>query len=429
MDRGGKTSEVRGVAPASRAVRWVIMGLIVLVGSAGAARAGDDPVLREYPSKCYTLHTDLPEPEAREALVRVNRVAEEYLGRTAAFSAGGVKGPMPFYLYKDVKDYLAAGGIEGSGGVFDGKRLMAVTLRRPDGVISLSTWHIVQHEGFHQFVRAAIGEGRDVVPIWADEGLAEYFGEGLFTGDGFEAGLIPQTRLIRLQGMLLAKDAAPLKRFMTMTREQWNDPIDMRNYDQAWSLVHFFAHAEGGRWRPAFEAYMRDVGAGGDATKAYEKLLAAIRDLEPRWRDWWINLPDHPTGDLYDRATLEILTSFLARSYAVGQRFESFDAFAKSKPEDLKQPEQQWLPPTLLGMGLAEAQKIRAMGGTFALVRSASGPPEIMMKGTDGTMAVGRFEMNEAGVASNVRVDVLAKGSPKRRPPPATTRTTGEMLR
>jgi hypothetical protein len=336
---------------------------------------------------------------------------------------------MPFYLYKDVKDYLEAGGIEGSGGVFDGERLMAVTLRRPDGVISLSTWHIVQHEGFHQFVHAAIGAGRDLVPIWADEGLAEYFGQGLFTGDGFEAGLIPQARLVRVQGMLLANDYAPLKQFITMTRRQWNERIEMRNYDQAWTLVHFLAHADGGRWRPAFEAYMREVSGGGDAGKASDKLLAAIPNLERRWREWWIGLPNQPTGDSYDRATLEILTSFLARAQAAGQRFDSFEAFARNEPEELKQPAAQWLPPTLLGMGLAEAQKIRAMGGTFSLVRSAAGgPPEIMMTGTDGAMVVGRFEVRKGGEVANVGVDVVKKGAPKRRTA-GTTRGAGEMIR
>jgi hypothetical protein len=79
-------------------------------------------------------------------------------------------------------------------------------------------------------------------------------------------------------------------------------------------------------------------------------------------------------------------------------------------------------------MALAEAQKIRALGGTFALVRSAGGPPEIMMKGTDGAMVVGRFEVTEGGVASNVHVDVLKQGAPKRRSP-ATRRTAGEMIR
>src|SRR3954468_12999444 len=178
----------------TRTKRSLLRWALALV-SASAAHAADPPPpdLRVYESPHYLIHTDLPPAEAREAQVRTTRMAEEYVRRTAGF-AGQIKGRLPFYLYKDLPDYTRAGGVEGSAGAFDGDKLMAVTLRRDDGVISLATWHVVQHEGFHQFAHAVIG-GK--VPMWADEGLAEYFGEGLFTGDGFVAGLIPQARLMR----------------------------------------------------------------------------------------------------------------------------------------------------------------------------------------------------------------------------------------
>ena len=33
------------------------------------------------------------------------------------------------------------------------------------------------------------------MPTWLNEGLAEYFGEGIFTGDGFVTGVISPERL------------------------------------------------------------------------------------------------------------------------------------------------------------------------------------------------------------------------------------------
>jgi hypothetical protein len=54
--------------------------------------------------------------------------------------------------------------------MFAGDRLMAYV---PAGASALG-WHVVQHEGFHQFVAQVI---RGDMPIWANEGLAEYFGE------------------------------------------------------------------------------------------------------------------------------------------------------------------------------------------------------------------------------------------------------------
>jgi hypothetical protein len=386
-----------------------------------------EPVLKQYESKYYLIHTDLPPLEAREAKVRMTRMAEEYLLRTAGFS-GQIQERLPFYLYKNRADYEQAGGIENSGGIFDGQRLIALTLRREDGVISLSTWHIVQHEGFHQFAHAVINSD---LPMWADEGLAEYFGEGLFTGDGFVTGLIPQSRLIRVQKLLAEARAKPLDEFLAISREQWNTKIEMAHYDQAWSFVHFLAHGEDGRLQKAFTNYMRDVGRGDEPEKCYNRYLKTIPDLEKRWRDWWINLPDHPTAEGYARATLGILTSFLGRAHAQGQAFASFDDLTKTSPDNLKQPAEDWLPPTLLAMAVSESAKMRLGGASFILVKSSADHiPSIVLTLKEGTKLAGRFNLTKDGRIENVRTDVLVK-APARLP--ATTqpapRPKGEMLR
>ena len=42
-------------------------------------------------------------------------------------------------------------------------------MRDQDGHVGSRTWHVVQHEGFHQFVFAVI---RGEIPTWVNEGLA-----------------------------------------------------------------------------------------------------------------------------------------------------------------------------------------------------------------------------------------------------------------
>ena len=388
--------------------------LLSIFACAVAARAEQPPALRLVDSKYYEIHTDLPELDAREAQVRMTRMAEEYRNRTAEFS-GQIKARLPFYLYKDLQSYRAAGGAEKSGGYFDGEKLMAVTLRRrgADGIIDLATWHIVQHEGFHQFAHAVIG---GEIPMWADEGLAEYFGEGLFTGDGFVTGLIPQARLFRVRAALRERQFKPLRAFMAMTREQWNDRIEMQNYDQAWSLVHFFAHGEEGRLQKPFNTFMREVGrGGGDADQAFNRYLKPIPRLEERWRDWWLALPDDPTTEGYARATLATLTSFLARAHAGGQTFASFDALIKTPADQIKQQEDDWLPPSLFARAVEEAKG----NAEFVLVKSADRPPSIVATLKDGTRLAGRFAIKDGHPAS-VRVEVLVKG--RAAPPSDATR-------
>src|SRR5439155_8711537 len=129
----------------------------------------------------------------------------------------------PLYLYRSQDDYTAAGGPPGTAGAFvysgtGGARLMVVAGDTP----TLQTWHLVQHEGFHQYARAAIGRK---LPIWLDEGLAEYFGEAIFTGDGYVTGIIPSWRLQRLRTELASGAFAPLPQFIKLSDEQWNaDP-------------------------------------------------------------------------------------------------------------------------------------------------------------------------------------------------------------
>jgi hypothetical protein len=364
-----------------------------------------EPDLKTYETRNYLVHTDLPPAEAREAQVRMNRMAEEYAARTPGVS-GQIKDRLPFYLYKNRDDYTRAGGIENSAGVFDGARLTALTLRRADGMISLATWHVVQHEGFHQFSHAVIG---DQLPMWADEGLAEYFGEALFTGDTFVTGLIPQNRLTRVQKMFTQATDKPLAEFLAIPREQWNAKVEMPNYDQAWSFVHFLLHGEDGRLQKPFASFMHDVSTGGDPEKAYRQHLGAIPNLETRCRDWWMHLPEYPTTEGYARATLSILTSFLARSHARGQVFADFDVFAKTPPEELKQPDADWLPPTLFTVAVVEAARMRSEGDALVLIRSADHPPSIALTLSDGTKLAGTFDIAKEGKIAGVRVDIVSK--------------------
>ena len=372
-----------------------------------------DPSLKQYELKYYVIHTDLPEIEVREAQVRMNRMAEEYLQRTSSFS-GQLKDRLPFYLYKNLADYIKAVGASGSGGFFDGEKLMAATLRLENGTISPATWHIVQHEGFHQFAHAVIG---GEIPMWADEGLAEYFGEGLFTGDALATGLIPQSRLARVRKLFRGGDVKPLRQFLAVSREEWNAKVEMKNYDQAWSFVHFLAHGEDGHLQKPFDNYMHDVGKGEEAEKCYNRHLSPIPNLERRWRDWWLNLPDDPTAQGYARATLGIFTSFLARAHTQSQTFPTFDALARTPADQIKQSSQNWLPPSLFATSVEDSMKMRTAGDTFLLIKPNDRPPSIVLTLKDGTKLAGRFTLTKDGQVESVRVEVLVK-------PPLKPRTS-----
>src|SRR5688500_14980194 len=95
---------------------WVTWLLLVCGGLAAAALGGP---LATRETANYVLHTDLPEHEAREAALRLDRAFELYLQRTEEFS-GKIEGRLPVHLYADADAYERAGGAKGSAGLFDG---------------------------------------------------------------------------------------------------------------------------------------------------------------------------------------------------------------------------------------------------------------------------------------------------------------------
>jgi hypothetical protein len=320
------------------------------------AKAVKGDGLKTYQTAYYTIYTDLDTDQAHEAALRMTRMAEEYHARTAGFS-GQITGRLPFYLFKTDDEYHAAGGMPKSVGEFTGDALMASA----DPSHAERTWQIVQHEGFHQFAAAVIG---GELPVWANEGVAEYFGEAQFTGDGFVIGLIPPDRLQRLRGEIEGPDARSIKTMMLMGPEQWTADLQKINYDQAWSMVHFLINAGGGKYQAGFVNFMFQIGQGQAWPQAWQHNFANTAAFETEWKNWWLAQGDDPTSSLSIQATCQTLTSYLARAGARHQTFDSFDDLLHAAQSgELKTPastDPDWLPPSLLTGALSALAKENA---------------------------------------------------------------------
>ncbi len=349
--------------------------------------------LKKYDTPYYIIYTDIDADSEKEAAVRMTRMAEEYHQRTKDFS-GQITQKFPFYLYRSAADYYAAGGLPGSAGVFGGSktnpRLMAIAGQKT----TLSTWHTVQHEGFHQFAQAVIG---GTMPPWMDEGLAEYFGESLFTGDGFVTGLVPPWRLARLQKLLTAGKLKSIQQIMLITPDQWRSEMSIANYDQAWSMVHFLINGEQGKYQPAFASCIREISRGKTFEQAWLENFGAADGFEEKWKVYWLAQPPSPTSDLYTRTVLETLTSFLARSTAENQIFTSFGEFsAAARDGKLKMNPDDWLPPSLMKDSLAIADQY----GPWELHLDSDRRPTLSVTTKDGRKMTGGYVLSEGRVKS-----------------------------
>lgn len=389
-------------------LRRVFVGAVFMTGLCALAQARVDtpkpiagkPPLQRYETDYYIIFTDQDANMVREASARMKVMAEEYYRRTKAFG-GVINKKFPFYLYSDPNDYYAAEGPKGSAGVYihagSNGRLMAMAPSTGGYV-----WHVVQHEAFHQFVHMIMG-GK--LPIWQNEGLAEYFAEASWTGDGLVTGVIPWNpkhgshRMADVKESIKDNKFMPFKKFFDVTPREWNSKVEDANssshayYDQAWSMVQFFVHADEGKYRNAYGEFIADLARGTSPHMAYANRFGRDGEaIEKRYRQWWLEMKDDAPLETFAQATVATLTSFMARAYGAKIKFESADDFFKAGEEgklyvDPRTRPKLWLPPSLLNRALAGASWLKE----WSIQTSPKGVPKLVLKLSDGKTFTGSF--------------------------------------
>lgn len=174
------------------------------------------------------------------------------------------------WQYSDFLDRLGIGR-DNSGGAYFRAALEpgAPPLLHPEGVALwmdglgvLDVYRLIQHECFHFVASHRYAGG---LPRWLDEGLANYYGDGVCINGRFEVGHASPGRLARCQAAIKAGYFMPLSGLIQTTPAEWS--LDARAdhnavgrlYDQAWSLVWFMMHGQGGTFQPALEQHLEKI--------------------------------------------------------------------------------------------------------------------------------------------------------------------------
>ena len=385
--------------------RRMLALLIGLAGLCATAQAGE---MKQYETRYYLIQTDLDEEGVREARLRVDLLFEAYLKHTSGFT-GVMTQKLPILIFTNKSDYAKAAGSFNSSGLYTGQALLVHSERQANQ----RTWHIVQHEAFHQFVDRRIGGG---LPTWANEGLAEYFGSAVFTGEDYIAGVLEEDWAKDVQYKLRGKRYKSVAELMDVTGGGWHEDMKVgnrarRNYRQAWSLVYFLLHAEDGRYRAAFTTVMQQAGAGRPWSKAWEAHIPLTADeLEEQWRTYWLELDLAETKTATIEAKTHIFLNYLALATRNGQRFRSAqDFFSKAQARAIAMTDDDWLPPELIKDEIAEATRL----GRWRLKMSRRGV-ELSCKPNRGRAVTGEFAIDDGVFGENI-VMVQGEGNESRR--------------
>ncbi|MEX2212665.1 MAG: DUF1570 domain-containing protein [Phycisphaeraceae bacterium] len=269
-----------------------ICALCTALAFAAQSQADSLPRLTSFASTHYDIHTNVAMDKAREIGRHMDAVFEEYTKRFHAFGKGATP-RMPLYLLKTQQEYLdfmRGKGVDatGTGGIFfirpDAKGLATWLDNRPSWI----TLETLQHEGFHQFAYACIGTK---LPLWVNEGMAEYFGDAILVDKRLRVGICPNRRLQSVKQAVIDRKTIDFDELLTTQPGKWHQTLvrsperGRLQYDQSWSMVYFLIHGEDGRYRAAFEKYLTVVAKGMESGEAFKHAFGA-KDTVAFRRQW-----------------------------------------------------------------------------------------------------------------------------------------------
>ncbi len=252
----------------------------------------DAPKLQVFASDHYHIHTNLTKAETVPYGRHLDAVFKEYRRRFSGF-IGREAGPMPVYLFRtqaEYLDFLGSLGIKArhSGGMFFVTHRARGLATYVDEQRTSETYAVLQHEGFHQFAWTHLGPE---LPTWVNEGLAQYFEDAPLVNGRLIVGTTDGGRLARVRAALNTGQALPLGTLFNMSERQWGHALhhDAGHsglvYSQAWSVVYFLIHGEDGRYRAAFNRYLREINAGRPEAVAYRAAFGTSDPsvMQRRW--------------------------------------------------------------------------------------------------------------------------------------------------
>ena len=260
---------------------FLFLATLALLSS--LARAGE---LRVVTTAHYQIHTDLDADLAGDCARRMDAMFDEYARRFAGVADLRNLPVFQVSLFRLQNDYLKLVGAQyqNTGGLFVPSRNFLAAFLEGQGRDTLRK--TLQHEAFHQFVHVALPSDP---PAWLNEGMAQTFEEGIWTGDEFWIGQVPPRRVRQLQADLKADRLVDFRLLATLSPEQWSDVFTgdraraATRYNQAWATVYFLTHYKDAAgveiYRPRLLKLFQLLHDKVDDVSAFDQVFPDVADV------------------------------------------------------------------------------------------------------------------------------------------------------
>jgi hypothetical protein len=239
----------------------------------------------EHASAHYVVRSDLSVDRCRAYADHLEAMRSVYEEATGLAAAPGKRAQVVIFNvpegYYSYIDFTSGDRMENTLGLFSPWYGQMVLFEDAE---QAETLKVLGHEGFHQFLAGALPNG---APIWFNEGMAEYVGATrVEAGRVVQTGGLQEGRLSNLKAaMKYGWRARPFRDIMRESQAEFYGADAPFKYAQAWSMIHFFMHGEGGRHREALKAYIERLKAGDTAAEAFEAAFGA-KDLDAMDAAW-----------------------------------------------------------------------------------------------------------------------------------------------
>ena len=263
-------------APASlvAAVAMAILGLTV---QATVARSGPEWTRLRSPN--FTLEGNVPARDLRAVALRLEQF-REVLSRVLSDASLITPTPLTVVVFAYDREFKPVRPL------FNGKPVEVVgyALGSPVGTsiaICLEyaerAYPSIYHEYGHQLINNAVPH----LPLWASEGLAEYYRTFQLSADGRKAIVgspLTTAELLLLKGRSLI----PMSELLSTGHDSalYNVSRDRsRFYAQSWALVHYLLLGSPGR-KGQFNQFVNRVAAGVPAAAAFNATITGAETLD-----------------------------------------------------------------------------------------------------------------------------------------------------
>jgi hypothetical protein len=259
---------------------------------------GEDAVASKYTyeSAHFAVESDikLPLPVVRDITAVFEATRAALMALPLGLMRGDEPGKYPVAMFSTAVAYQAAGGVEASGGFYDGvSRRMLIYLPNlgiKQGTFALAVdfqkqIYVLKHEVTHQL----LGRLGGALPVWLNEGFSECiaampYTRGRYSFQNLDGSMSEYLRKWRAapdrRDMLLV----PPPRLMTFTSGQWREEVRAWTafplYNSSALLTHYFLRHDPPGDGSNLAAYFDDLRRGVPPEKAEADRLLRGRTRE-----------------------------------------------------------------------------------------------------------------------------------------------------